>query len=290
MEINGELIKKRRLKMKMSQKDLANKICTQATISLLERNNTCTSFKLLYPICKRLNLPIDKIEKHSKYNKDVLEYIEEQIWKEHYKEALKRWEKIDQHKLDDAESRGRYYCYGGILQIYVKKDYPFAIHYFNFLFDHCRLDSNCFYKIWCQVGMAMSYYYLDHKKASLDYLGEAFRNFTNFYEYHSVDYNLISKMFIKIAKFYLKLGERQRAIYICNQAINLAKRRNVMHNVQHYYFIAGTNLYTLHNNNQAFEYLDHAQHFSKFTHDPVMLKNISEFKKQYPNNKDTSSK
>lgn len=54
----GNLVKKKRKELKMTQQELAEGICTQALISKLERNELNPSAEIINKISKRLNVPL----------------------------------------------------------------------------------------------------------------------------------------------------------------------------------------------------------------------------------------
>ncbi|MFT8409962.1 MAG: helix-turn-helix transcriptional regulator [Schleiferilactobacillus perolens] len=56
MEIKGAIIRSARLRKHLSQANLAAGICTQGTISLLEKHDQCVSMDILYAVCLRLNI------------------------------------------------------------------------------------------------------------------------------------------------------------------------------------------------------------------------------------------
>lgn len=59
MRILGDKLKQIRKARGMSQAELAKGICTQATISLIEKKEQVPSTKILLEICKRLEITLD---------------------------------------------------------------------------------------------------------------------------------------------------------------------------------------------------------------------------------------
>ena len=61
MRLKGDVLKQIRRKRGLSQTALSEGICTQATISLMEKQNRIPKMNILTAICARLDIPVDKI-------------------------------------------------------------------------------------------------------------------------------------------------------------------------------------------------------------------------------------
>ena len=61
MRLRGDVLKQIRRKRGLSQTALAEGICTQATISLMEKQNRLPKMDILTAICERLNIQPDRI-------------------------------------------------------------------------------------------------------------------------------------------------------------------------------------------------------------------------------------
>ncbi|WJP96755.1 helix-turn-helix domain-containing protein [Macrococcus bovicus] len=64
MDKLGENIKRRRIELNMTQKDLANGICTQSQISKIEKNEIIPLSNLLISIAERLQISVDNLVNH----------------------------------------------------------------------------------------------------------------------------------------------------------------------------------------------------------------------------------
>lgn len=60
MKVAGDKIKQARKLKKITQSELANGICTQATISNIENRNLCDSLDIFSSICLRLDLEVEE--------------------------------------------------------------------------------------------------------------------------------------------------------------------------------------------------------------------------------------
>ncbi|EIP8154026.1 helix-turn-helix transcriptional regulator, partial [Enterococcus faecalis] len=60
VKVAGDKIKQARKLKKITQSELANGICTQATISNIENRNLCDSLDIFSSICLRLDLEVEE--------------------------------------------------------------------------------------------------------------------------------------------------------------------------------------------------------------------------------------
>lgn len=68
MKIDGQKFRRRRLQVGLSQKALASGICTQPTISLLEKQNHIPGFRLFQRLCRRMGSdPVDFVQEQTEH-------------------------------------------------------------------------------------------------------------------------------------------------------------------------------------------------------------------------------
>ncbi|EGO8595872.1 XRE family transcriptional regulator, partial [Enterococcus faecalis] len=91
MRVRGQKIRAVRIEKKLSQKDLANEICTQATISNIEKKGICDSLQIFSRICNRLELDMNSciIEPTEKSIIETLQTAEKLCVQLNHKKAYK---------------------------------------------------------------------------------------------------------------------------------------------------------------------------------------------------------
>ncbi|WP_368267990.1 helix-turn-helix domain-containing protein, partial [Enterococcus gallinarum] len=97
----------------MSQKELSEGICTQATLSRFENNGQVPSLKILIKLCNRINLPlVDLFSSINVVNSQLDEQLEKaefSLITSEFEQLAQILEKIDPKTIKDADLRARYY-------------------------------------------------------------------------------------------------------------------------------------------------------------------------------------
>lgn len=126
MKILGSAIKTARKEMHLSQTQLAHNVCTQATISNIEKKNTCDSLEILSSVCLKLNIDIEDvlIETSEKRTEKMFQEIERLCNLGEHKQALvylnKKEAEFDEKYVEENQSK--YHFYKGSTFYYGKKD------------------------------------------------------------------------------------------------------------------------------------------------------------------------
>lgn len=155
--VHGEIIKAERKKRKMSQTELAEGICKQATISNIERKNFCKDIEILTKVCRKLDLNLSQVIQSSPEDwlEEQLDEIEKLSNSEKNQEALELLEKIDITKVQDKKLIYRYYYNFGNCLMLAKNDNDGALFYFNQVL--AQADAHDLYGILSNAGIALTY-------------------------------------------------------------------------------------------------------------------------------------
>lgn len=158
MEILGEKIRQIRKQKHMSQIELSKGICTQATISLIEKKNQVPSTSILLSICERLNVDIqDIIVSESAAVHDQLQVVEELILNDDLKQAENALKAIDSKSLQTNHDFERYYLAWGHLKLILNESPEDALYYYNKSYKQYIDDENSTYALACVLGMGVAY-------------------------------------------------------------------------------------------------------------------------------------
>lgn len=116
MKLRGDVLKKIRRKRGLSQTALAEGICTQATISLMEKQNRLPKMNILTAICERLNIPTERIVENSGSGiNDQFNAIVNELIAGKYETAAEALNKIPVKKLESDFDKQRYYYLLGMV-------------------------------------------------------------------------------------------------------------------------------------------------------------------------------
>lgn len=157
MKISGEKIKARRKMIGLSQSELAEEICTQATISLIEKKNKVPSMEILISICDRLELSVNTviIEDNNQVS-GILKNAEKFLFQDNLSELKKNIDKIDDKKLTNNQELKQYYYYRAYLELKLYRDYDKAIFIYTRAFNTTS-KVNDFYDVLINLYISEAY-------------------------------------------------------------------------------------------------------------------------------------
>lgn len=235
MRLKGDVLKQIRRKRGLSQTALSEGICTQATISLMEKQNRIPKMNILTAICARLDIPVDKIIE----NDDVsmtsqFDEISLLIVQEDYEEAEARLKKIKVKKLQNDFDKQRYYYLLGVLQV-ATGQVDEAIFNFELILTQFSTMSANIYCALTTVGMAMAYEKRGNEERALKFLQRAVtlideKQLTGGKRQWIIIYR-------NIADLYLKLKQPNDAMAIAGRGIDICREDLTMFLLSDYYQI-----------------------------------------------------
>ncbi|MDN6968096.1 helix-turn-helix transcriptional regulator [Oenococcus sp. UCMA 17063] len=136
----NKIIIKRRKELKISQIELAKGVCTQATISKLEKQGLAPSFDILVQLCKRLGLTLNDV--FSDFNYEAKEKLQDKIDQSfklmasyHFDKSEKIINSINEEEAQENNLLGFLYFLKGNLALNYKKDFDEAQFFFNWILE-----------------------------------------------------------------------------------------------------------------------------------------------------------
>ncbi|WP_283574358.1 helix-turn-helix domain-containing protein [Limosilactobacillus ingluviei] len=235
MRLKGDVLKQIRRKRGLSQTALSEGICTQATISLMEKQNRIPKMNILTAICARLDIPVDKIIE----NDDVsmtsqFDEINLLIVQEDYEEAEARLKKIKVKKLQNDFDKQRYYYLLGVLQVATGQVDEAIFNFELILTQFSTMSANIYWAL-TTVGMAMAYEKRGNEERALKFLQRAVtlideKQLTGGKRQWIIIYR-------NIADLYLKLKQPNDAMAIAGRGIDICREDLTMFLLSDYYQI-----------------------------------------------------
>ena len=235
MRLKGDVLKQIRRKRGLSQTALSEGICTQATISLMEKQNRIPKMNILTAICARLDIPVDKIIE----NDDVsmtsqFDEISLLIVQEDYEEAEARLKKIKVKKLQNDFDKQRYYYLLGVLQVATGQVDEAIFNFELILTQFSTMSANIYWAL-TTVGMAMAYEKRGNEVRALKFLQRAVtlideKQLTGGKRQWIIIYR-------NIADLYLKLKQPNDAMAIAGRGIDICREDLTMFLLSDYYQI-----------------------------------------------------
>ena len=158
MRILGEKVRQFRKRKGMSQKELADGICTQATISLIEKKSKIPSMKIMMKICNRLGIRLSEviIENDDQLYR-TFKKIDLLIRHMQLEEAQDVFQHIRPKQLRSNTDKKQYYYYEGYLQLVLNDNADEAIFNFGMLLNQFVKSSHDMFAILATLGTGLAY-------------------------------------------------------------------------------------------------------------------------------------
>lgn len=222
MEILGMRVRAYRKAKGMSQNDLAKNICTQATISLIEKRNKIPSMPILLRITARLGITIDDIiVEEDGQIAQIFRKIGSDLHAGHYRNAEKKLNTIKFKSLNEVDEKKAYYYYHGELQLINHVSPDEAIFSFSMLLDTFGTRVKDMYKVMGKLGLGLAYDKKGDPDKAIMLIDQALEALDGF-EVNSHD-QVVDQVYTlsRAARFFQRTNKHERALKLLKRAIKL---------------------------------------------------------------------
>lgn len=264
MKLRGDVLKQIRRKRGLSQTALAEGICTQATISLMEKQNRLPKMDILTAICERLNIQTDRIvENEVSGINDTFNKIVDALTDQEYDTARNLIAKVSVKNLNSDFDKQRYYFLLGMVQISEDK-IDDAIFNFELVLTQFATTSANIYLAMTTAGMALAYLKRDDKERAIRLTNRAVKLIDNkkligsLHQWASIN--------CQIAELYWRLNEPEKAIESAQRGIQLCRDRDSLFILDQLYMYVGRAYIQLGDKQKAKENLEIAKSLSIARH------------------------
>jgi len=160
----GSVFHDKRLSMNLTQNDLSNDICTQNTISKMEKHNLTPQIDVLIKLCQRLNLTLNDVFSDfsrisQKDQTQILVAMEQDILSNHLGEVEERLKDISS-EIADINLK-RYDFIHGVIG-YLNGDYGKSSFDLDRVLQETRSDDTDVYTVLAYLYRSMIYQKQDH--------------------------------------------------------------------------------------------------------------------------------
>lgn len=230
----GEEIKKKRLEKGLTQKELAENICTQATVSNLENGASVPTISILLKLADKLNIEFADIydytiESENEYNQ-IFKEVRELCSKVKHKEAYNLLKsRVDSDKIDTIYDKKLYYYFMGITSLMGQENSSDAIYYFNLVLTSETETSLDFLDVSATNGIGIAYYMQKENEKALTYFEKSLEQLDELFTLIDTikDSQEIAKIYYNTAKFYSEIGKYSKALNLTNLGIKLLKNERL---------------------------------------------------------------
>lgn len=239
MKLRGDVLKQIRRKRGLSQTALADGICTQATVSLMEKQDRLPKMSILSAICKRLSISVDRIiENDNNEINNQFNQIVDLLVNHRFTEASQALKQINVKELDSDFDKQRYYYLLGMVQV-ENNQLDDAIFNFELVLTQFATTSANIYLAMTTAGMALAYYKRQDNERAKRLTDRAVKLIDNKKLIGSL--HQWTSIYCQLAELYFNLHEYEQAIEIANRGIELCRQHDSLFILDELYLLKGKN-------------------------------------------------
>lgn len=283
MMLLGDLIKAKRLENGLTQAELAAGICTQASISNLEKNQRIPPLMTLLAIGNRLNLNFDELSDYAieqeNPTSDVFNRVRTLRKQFKLKEAYDLIiEELPLDKLKTYHKKKQYYYYLGITGLLGYNKISEAHYNFNLALSSESEPNLDFYDILTINGIGLAYYFESEEEKARTYFEKSLVQLDQFMsQMVSLDESIeITKLYYATAKFYSEIKEYSKAVDLCSLGIQVQLDQHVNYELEMLYYEKAFNLAKLNEKSEAEECYYYAAALAKMINNTMVVETIKE--------------
>ncbi|MGN1279786.1 MAG: helix-turn-helix domain-containing protein [Limosilactobacillus sp.] len=272
MKLRGDVLKQIRRKRGLSQTALAEGICTQATISLMEKQNRLPKMDILTAICERLNISSDRIvENEVSGVNDTFNQVIDQLTAHEYDKAEQLLGSVKVKQLDSDFDKQRYYYLLGMVQV-ENDQIDDAIFNFELVLTQFATTSANIYLAMTTAGMALAYLKRNDRERAIRLTNRSVKLIDNkkligsLHQWASIN--------DQIANLYLELGDPDSAIEMVNRGIQMCRDHDSLFMLDELYLCLGRCYIAKGQSADAKQALEIAKSLSIARHGSLMEKDI----------------
>lgn len=226
LRILGEKVRYYRKLKGLSQAELAKDICTQATISLIEKRNKVPSMNILMRLINRLGVSLDDVvvENHDR-TQMALNDIDQLIRHGDYSLAQEALRRVKADKLSTDEDRKRYYYFTGMIELFVNQAPDEAIYYFGRVLNPLE-SSHDLLAIMATLGLGLAYAEKKTHDRARVYIEQALHLLEDVPLTESKYLDVELTIYWHIARIYFELKEYQNVLKQATIAIDIAVKHD----------------------------------------------------------------
>ncbi len=229
IKVDGALLKEYRKKKGLTQVQLAEGICEQATVSNIENKNMSPGINILSALCKKLNVEISDILVETEEDKirKKLSEIQSLNAVSKYKESYEILQTVDQKKVSNSDLLNQILFYQGLLDhLYVKKE-DAALFYFNQVLE--QTTETDIHHLQAAANVAMIYL----AKGELDFAKVYVERTLKILNDTDFDNLMVCAVYYNIATYYSKIENYEKAIQLCEKGIEYNKKHKSTHSLEY---------------------------------------------------------
>ena len=277
-----QLFIQRRKSLGISQSELCQGICTQATLSRFENQGQVPSVKILLDLCQRLDMSLGELFPRQDVQSTALyqhiEAAESAFVRADYKLASQELVAVDAKQVSPLSLKKRYLYLKGFLAALAKASINDSFFYLNQLMTDLHTDFEPLYSSLAAAGLGLAYANAGESERAHHYFQKAQDGLLDYEPANSQELWRILNIVLHSANFYATAQEYDQSNRLLLHGISLSSQAAVSHYVDRLYFRLAQNAEAQGLEvDQIKEYSADALAFAKFNGNIQLLARIKQF-------------
>ena len=267
----------------MSQKELSEGICTQATLSRFENNGQVPSLKILIKLCNRINLPlVDLFSSINVVNSQLDEQLEKaefSLITSEFEQLAQILEKIDPKTIKDADLRARYYYLKGFEMVFNQAPFTDVLFHFDQLLMSKTTDT--VFQLLAYTGIGIAYAREAELEKAEVYFDKVFSEIYTYPIQTTEDIWRVLNIVFHCGVFYAQTNDLETSNALLNYAIAICSENHLT------YYLARAAAQLAKNAQAAgepasviLELIQDALAFAKINKNRLLINELNQMKKQ----------
>ncbi|RKQ29351.1 helix-turn-helix domain-containing protein [Oceanobacillus halophilus] len=215
----------------LSQNELAEGICTQATLSRFENNGQVPNLKILIKLCNRINLPLSELfpKVGVKYSEIVEKMNKAEFFliTSKYEKANSLIDSIDISQIEDTQLVLRYHYLNGFIMIFQQQ----PIMDILFTFDRVLLEEETMdaliFRLLAYTGIGMVYSREGDLEKAEFYFNRILEKIYNYPAKNMEDTWRVLNIVFQCGVFYAKMEELEISDALLHYAVTICSDNHV---------------------------------------------------------------
>ncbi|MFC6171295.1 helix-turn-helix domain-containing protein [Loigolactobacillus jiayinensis] len=274
-----------RKKMGLSQKELCDGVCTQATLSRFEKNGQVPAIKILIKLCNRLNLSLadlfPKVEQASSALNQKMGDAEFKLITMDYTQAQKLLAEIDFANIDNDDQRLRYLYLQGYLTTLLEGETTDALFAFSQILAADAKDYTVIYNLLALTGSGMIYAGKQENEKADFYFNRVLKEIYDYRIRTATDVWRVLNIVYNCGKFYSDVKEYETSDALLNYAYEICADNHVTYYLARVAFRLARNKHAQGKElAEICDYLNDARAFAKLNGNVHELKAIKAYQQK----------
>ena len=236
MKILGEKIRHYRKLRGLSQSELADGICTQATVSLIEKKDKIPSMEILVRICERLGITMNLvIVNDDSQIYSLISDIKKSFYQNDFNGISDKLCKLNNINVNNKQEIKLIHFFHGLIEYVTNKNYDKAIFDFNRAMN-VNIANVDMYDILIDIFTAKAYINkksLDEAKVYYDQAKDLIKS--SLEKIGDENYHDSILIYDNMSDLSLKLNENQQAMKYANEGIFIARKEQTLFKLDEMY-------------------------------------------------------